>query len=89
MNIQILNAPGELFLGSDVATASAQGPRHFRSAEKAVRFAMEHAAPVSLRGALLRVGSVNLGPAEIRLLHRNLVAAQKESPGRSGRRAAR
>jgi hypothetical protein len=40
MNIQILNAPGELFLGSDVATALAQGSRHFRSAAKAIRFAL-------------------------------------------------
>lgn len=74
VNTQILDAPGELFLGSDVATALAQGSRHFRSAAKAVRFAMEHAAPVSLRGAMLKIGDRCLGPAEIRQLHRHLVA---------------
>ncbi|WIY51820.1 hypothetical protein O9Z70_10015 [Devosia sp. YIM 151766] len=72
MNIQILNAPADLFLGSDAATAFAQGPRHFRSAAKAVRFAMEHAAPVSLRGAMLKIGDRKLGPAQIRHLYRGL-----------------
>lgn len=72
VNTQILNAPGELFLGSDVATALAQGSRHFRSAAKAVRFAMEHAAPVSLRGAMLKIGDQRFGPAEIKQLHRHL-----------------
>lgn len=72
MNTQLLHAPGELFLGSDAATAIAQGSRHFRRADKAVRFAMEHAAPVSLRGAMLKIGSRTLGPSEIRSLHRQL-----------------
>lgn len=78
MNTQILNAPGDLFLGSDLATALAQGPRHFRSAAKAVRFAVEHAAPVSLRGAMLKIGSRTLGPMQIKRLHRQLsmVASQ-------------
>ena len=49
------HAPAELFLGSDRATALAQGPRAFRTAAQALRFAHEHAAPVSLRGASLRV----------------------------------
>ena len=75
MNIQILNAPGELFLGSDAATALSQGPRYFRSAAKAVRFAMEQAAPVSLRGAMLKIGALTLDPAHIRRLHRSLLAA--------------
>jgi hypothetical protein len=74
MNTQILNAPGELFLGSDAATALALGSRHFRSAAKAVRFAMEQAAPVSLRGARLKIGDRTLGPAQIRKLHLWLTA---------------
>jgi len=73
MNIQILDAPGELFLGSDAASALAQGPRHFRSAAKAVRFAMEHAAPVSLRGAMLKIGNHTLDPSQIRRLHTSLL----------------
>lgn len=81
MNIQILNAPGELFLGSDVATALAQGSRHFRSAAKAIRFAMEHAAPVSLRGAMLKIGDKSFGPAEIRQLHRHLMAHHPQPYG--------
>lgn len=75
MNIQILNAPGELFLGRDTATAFALGPRQFRTAAKAVRFAIEQAAPVSLHGAMLRIGAQTLGPRQIRRLHRHLVAA--------------
>lgn len=74
MNTHILNAPGELFLGSDPDTATALGPRRFSSAAKAVRFAMEHAAPVSLRGAMLRVGDLTFGPHQIRHLHRDLTA---------------
>lgn len=77
MNTPILDAPGELFLGSDVATALAQGSRHFRSAAKAVRFAIEQAAPVSLRGASLNIGSATLGPTQIRRLHRKLVGARR------------
>jgi len=72
MNTHILAAPGDLYLGSDAATALAQGSRHFSSAAKAVRFAMEHAAPVSLRGAMLKIGDQMLGPRQIRTLHRQL-----------------
>ena len=83
MNIDILNAPGDLFLGSDRATASALGARRFPRAAKAVRFAMEHAAPVSLRGARLDVGGVTLGPRQIRRLHRQMEAlGQARRPGR-------
>jgi hypothetical protein len=82
MNIQILNAPGDLFLGSDTATASAQGARHFRSAAKAIRFAMEQAAPVSLRGASLQIGAHTLGPGHIRMLHGRLARlGQARKPG--------
>lgn len=72
MHLQILDAPGELFLGSDHQTALAQGSRHFASAAKAVRFAMEQAAPVSLHGAMLKIGDRTLPAATIRQLHRRL-----------------
>ena len=49
-------ARAELYLGSDRHSAAAQGPRAFRTAAKALRFAIEEAAPVSLRGARLRIG---------------------------------
>ncbi|ODT81350.1 MAG: hypothetical protein ABS76_13015 [Pelagibacterium sp. SCN 64-44] len=84
MNIQILNAPGDLFLGSDAATAFAQGPRRFGSAAKAVRFAMEQAAPVSLRGALLKVGTLTLGPQQIERLHRGLLATRSDRASAGG-----
>jgi hypothetical protein len=74
MNTHILSAPGELFLGSDAATALAQGARRFSSGAKAVRFAMEQAAPVSLHGALLKIGGQTLGPDQIRTLHRQMEA---------------
>lgn len=72
MNTHILNAPGDLFLGSDTKTALAQGARRFSSAAKAIRFAMEQAAPVSLRGAMLQIGGQTLGPDQIRSLHQQL-----------------
>jgi hypothetical protein len=72
MTNDILAAPAELFLGSSITTARELGPRHFRSADKAIRFAMEQAAPVSLRGASLRIGGRTLGPRQIRALHRQM-----------------
>ncbi|WP_164550485.1 hypothetical protein, partial [Devosia equisanguinis] len=72
-----MNDSGTLFLGSDHQTARTLGPRHFRSAAKAVRFAMEHAAPVSLHGALLTIGNRQFGPHQIRRLHAALVAAER------------
>jgi hypothetical protein len=72
MNTQIFDMPGELFLGSDSATAIRQGPRTFASAAKAIRFALEQAAPVHLRGALLRAAGRTFGPAQIRRLYRRL-----------------
>ncbi|AKR56268.1 hypothetical protein GCM10011321_04860 [Youhaiella tibetensis] len=80
MHIHILKAPGELFLGSDSASAFAQGPRRFRSVAKAVRFAIEHAAPVSLRGATLKIGNRVLGPNQIRRLHQGLMAGSLNGP---------
>ena len=83
MNTEILNAPGDLFLGSDHSTARASGARHFSRAAKAVRFAMEQAAPVSLRGARLHVGGLTLGPRQIRKLHEQMAAlGQARWPGR-------
>lgn len=83
MHIDILDLPGDLFLGSDTTTAQALGARHFASAAKAVRFAMEHAAPVSLNGAELRIGELHLGPGQIRRLHARLQTlgqARRPSP---------
>jgi hypothetical protein len=45
-------AAAELYLGSDRTNAMAHGPRVFRTVASALRFAIEEAAPVSLRGAL-------------------------------------
>ena len=64
-------SPAELYLGSDAATALAQGPRNFRTALQALRFAVEHAAPVSLRGARLKVGDHEFTGRELKALHRN------------------
>ncbi|MGV8952771.1 MAG: hypothetical protein ACOH2M_16855 [Cypionkella sp.] len=50
-------APAELYLGRDWPTAAAQGSRIFTSAAKAIRFAVEEAAPVSLHGARLQIGT--------------------------------
>ena len=80
MNIHMLNAPGELFLGSDHATALAQGSRHFRSAAKAIRFAVEQAAPVSLRGATLKIGDLTLRGDTIRQMHRQLTQLGQARP---------
>jgi len=46
----------ELYLGRDWETAAAQGPRGFKTAANALRFALEEAAPVSLHGARLQIG---------------------------------
>jgi hypothetical protein len=74
MTTAILNAPGLLFLGSDIATARAHGARPFKSAANAIRFAMEQAAPVSLRGARLTIGGQSFGPKQIRRLYADLTA---------------
>ena len=64
-----LTTPADLYLGSDHNTARAQGHRHFRNALSAIRFAMEQAAPVSLRGAMLRAGGELLDGEDIRALY--------------------
>ena len=62
-------APAALYLGSDHATALAQGPRNFSTAAKAISFAMEHAAPVSLRGARLVIGKRQFNGAQLKAMH--------------------
>jgi hypothetical protein len=64
-------ARAELYLGSDRATAFAQGPRSFRTAAQAIRFAVEHAAPVSLRGARLVIGNESFTGDDLLKLHRS------------------
>ena len=58
-----------LYLGSDRQRANSQGPRAFASAAKALRFAFEHAAPVSLRGAHLQIGDCSFGRADMLALY--------------------
>lgn len=65
-------APAELYLGSDWHTAAEQGPRTFPSAAKALRFALEEAAPVSLKGASLQVGDKRHTNDEMIWLYRSL-----------------
>ncbi|MDB5621537.1 MAG: hypothetical protein JWR39_100 [Devosia sp.] len=65
------SAPAELYLGRDPQTAYAQGARRFRTAAQAIRFAVEEAAPVSLHGALLRVGSRAYREQELTRLYRS------------------
>ena len=62
-------AAAELYLGSDHKTAAAQGPRSFPTAAKALRFAIEEAAPVSLRGARLIIGNRSFGSADMLALY--------------------
>jgi hypothetical protein len=65
------DAAAELYLGSDWTNASAQGPRQFGSAAKALRFAIEEAAPVSLRGARLTIGQRNFARDDMLALYRS------------------
>ncbi len=58
-----------MYLGRDRATALAQGPKTFRTAAEAIRFAVEEAAPVSLHGALLVVGNEGYSGARIRAIY--------------------
>jgi hypothetical protein len=59
----------ELYLGSDRSSAMAHGPRAFGSAAKALRFAIEEAAPVSLRGAQLTMGGKTFARADMLALY--------------------
>lgn len=63
------NAPAELLLGTTEQTALASGPRSFRTAALALRFAFEQAAPVSLRGAKLSIGEQNYCSDALRALY--------------------
>jgi hypothetical protein len=63
------SARAELYLGSDRATAFAQGPRAFRTAAHAIRFAVEEAAPVSLRGARLVTDKATFWGSDLVRLH--------------------
>jgi len=65
------NARAELFLGRDWHTASMLGPRGFRVAAHALRFAFEEAAPVSLRGARLRVGERTYSGSSLTKLYKS------------------
>jgi hypothetical protein len=69
MTNQDFLAAAELYLGSDRRSASAHGPRAFGSAAKALRFAIEEAAPVSLRGARLRIGQKIFARADMLALY--------------------
>ena len=64
-------APAELYLGSDRYSAAAQGPRTFRTAAQALRFALEEAAPVSLKGASLQIGEERRSTDEMVGLYRS------------------
>jgi hypothetical protein len=64
-------ARAELYLGRDHQTALAQGPRGFQTAAKALRFAFEEAAPVSLRGAQLRIGGKLYAGEQLASLYRD------------------
>lgn len=62
-------AEAALYLGSDWQTALHHGARTFPSAAKAIRFALEEAAPVSLRGALMVVNGRPYSPGEMQSLY--------------------
>lgn len=65
------SAPAELYLGTSPAAAAEQGPRLFRTAARAIRFAVEHAAPISLRGARLVTSTGTFSGPELRARHRH------------------
>jgi len=75
-------ARAELFLGSDWDTATSLGSRGFRRAANALRFAFEHAAPVSLRGARLRVGERQFAGRALKRLYtsRNYPLPRRRGP---------
>ena len=71
MTIQDYMARAELYLGRDWDSATAQGPRTFRTAAQAIRFALEEAAPVSLHGARLHIGDEVFSGNELTWLYRS------------------
>lgn len=64
-------AAADLYLGSNIESANAEGPRGFSTAAKALRFAIEEAAPVSLRGARLTIGKRSFDRDEMLALYRS------------------
>lgn len=64
-------APAALYLGSDWHAAAAQGPRTFRTAAQALRFAIEEAAPVSLKGASIELNGQRLSNDQMIWLYRS------------------
>jgi hypothetical protein len=70
MTIPDDTSTAQLYLGRDWPTASALGPRRFRNARQALRFAFEHAAPVSLRGARLLVAGRSFAGDDLASLNR-------------------
>ena len=66
-----MNARAALYLGSDWSNAQQEGARMFPTAAQAVRFAMEEAAPVSLRGARIIVGNRSFAGDDIVNLYRS------------------
>lgn len=69
-----LNTASELYLGRDRQTALALGPRRFRTASGAIRFAMEQAAPVSRRGAFIQIGNRRLEESQMTRLYEQAVS---------------
>ena len=84
-------APAALYLGSDWHAAAAQGPRTFRTAAQALRFALEEAAPVSLKGASLEQNGKRLSNHEMIWRYRSadfpLPRKRAQTPTRARRRA--
>ena len=79
MTLSNIQARAELYLGSDEASALAQGPRAFSSPAKALKFAFEQAAPVSLRGARLQIGSTTFTGEALAELYRRQDFAQAKT----------
>ena len=76
------HARAELYLGRDRHNAAAQGSRSFSTAAKAIRFAIEEAAPVSLHGAWLEIGRTAFSGDELIRLYRSrdYPLSRKQSP---------
>lgn len=80
------HARAELYLGSDRHTALAQGARNFATAAQAIRFAFEEAAPVSLHGAMLKLGNATYsGDALAALYHSPAFPLARKSDGKRSR----
>lgn len=85
------HARAELYLGSDLHTALAQGARSFATAAQAIRFAFEEAAPVSLRGAMLKLDNAIFTGDDLAALYHDATfpLARKSDAKRSRARRAR